>query len=344
MTMRIWPLILALSLWLAPWLDAHASAQTNPADKAAAEALFDRGLGLLRDGKTEEACRVLEQSQAVEAGIGTMLYLADCYERLGRTASAWALFREAASQASAAGQEERARAGRQRAERLEPGLATLVIDVPAPPADAPISVMRAGASVPSALFGVKAPVDPGTLMVEAHAPGYAPYTTSVVVPAQGQVRVALPALEKLPPSALASPAGPSTERVPSAPQPDPTRLRRIRLGALGVGAAGVAAALVGGALGVRAIVKRNAANDQCPDGACPSDAALTGADRAHDSANSAARASNALWITGAVLAGSAVAVYFAAPRLVRKGAEPTQLALGLAPRAGGAALSLGGKF
>ncbi|MFM2417004.1 MAG: hypothetical protein RL385_1727, partial [Pseudomonadota bacterium] len=92
---------LRLLLLGAAWLGAVAGAraETNAADKAAAEALFDRGLQLLRDGKVSEACSALEESESIEPGIGTMLYLADCYERLGRTASAWALFREAASRA-----------------------------------------------------------------------------------------------------------------------------------------------------------------------------------------------------------------------------------------------------
>src|SRR5262245_55428497 len=98
-------------------LSLRAEAQVTPAEKAAAEALFDRGLTLLREGKLQEACANLEQSQAIERGIGTMLYLAECYEKSGRTASAWALFREASSEARASRQTERAEAGRQRADR-----------------------------------------------------------------------------------------------------------------------------------------------------------------------------------------------------------------------------------
>src|ERR1700712_2438459 len=112
------------------WLTGSAQAQVTASDKATAEALFDRGLALLREGKLEEACARLEQSNAVEHGIGTMLYLAECYEKSGRTASAWALFREASSEAQAAGQVERAVAGRQRAERIEPTLSRLTVEVP----------------------------------------------------------------------------------------------------------------------------------------------------------------------------------------------------------------------
>ena len=68
---------------------ASVSAQASPgADKAVAEALFDRGLTLMRQGQFEQACAQLEQSQSIERGIGTMLYLAECYEKLGDLAKA----------------------------------------------------------------------------------------------------------------------------------------------------------------------------------------------------------------------------------------------------------------
>ena len=110
---------------------AIASAQGTAADKALAESLFDRGLTLMRQGQFAEACAQLEQSEAIERGIGTMLYLGECYEKLGRTASAWATFREAASAARAEGQTDRAKAGNTRADRLEPLLSKLSVNVAA---------------------------------------------------------------------------------------------------------------------------------------------------------------------------------------------------------------------
>jgi outer membrane protein assembly factor BamD (BamD/ComL family) len=41
--------------------------------KAAAEALFDQGVKLLKKGQYDEACKKLERSQSVEPGIGTLL-------------------------------------------------------------------------------------------------------------------------------------------------------------------------------------------------------------------------------------------------------------------------------
>src|SRR6186713_2555584 len=94
-------LALLTPLMLAP---AVASAQADAQQKAAAEALFDEAYQLLAQGQYESACRRFEQSQEIDPGVGTLLYLGDCFERSGKTASAWATFREASSAALAAGQ------------------------------------------------------------------------------------------------------------------------------------------------------------------------------------------------------------------------------------------------
>ncbi len=84
--------------------------------KAAAETLFEEGRTLVEKGVYEEACPKFAESERLEPGIGTMLWLADCLENDGQTASAWAAFKEAASTADVRrdprAQVARARAGR----------------------------------------------------------------------------------------------------------------------------------------------------------------------------------------------------------------------------------------
>src|SRR5688572_10857098 len=80
-------LVLALCV-LAP--RAHADE-----GRAAAEALFREGRRLLGAGQVDAACEKLAQSQKLDPSGGTLMNLADCHERQGKTASAWSGFVEA---------------------------------------------------------------------------------------------------------------------------------------------------------------------------------------------------------------------------------------------------------
>jgi hypothetical protein len=148
----------------------------DPTTRAAAVALFDEGRKLKAEGKLAEACPKLEQSQRMDPGVGTLFHLSDCYERQGRTASAWVGFREVASEAKAAKREEQERVARERAAALEPKLTRLVIEVD-PAAPPGIVVRRDGAPVAKELWGSKLPVDPGETRVEASAEGYEAFSS-----------------------------------------------------------------------------------------------------------------------------------------------------------------------
>src|SRR5207245_4895145 len=89
-----------------------------------------KGKKLRAEGKVAEACPKFAESNRLDAGIGTMLYLADCYEKSGQTASAWAQFREVASLAARQG-DPREKIARERVARLEPKLSKLSVSVSA---------------------------------------------------------------------------------------------------------------------------------------------------------------------------------------------------------------------
>ncbi len=118
----------ALSIWLyAP----AAAAETTASQRASAEALFQQATQLMDEKRYAEACEKLSGSQDLDPALGTMLYLADCYEHAGRSASAWALFHEAADTAQRAGQADRQRIALERATSLEGRLAKLEVRVSA---------------------------------------------------------------------------------------------------------------------------------------------------------------------------------------------------------------------
>ena len=116
---------LAVFLLLAP----PVFAQANASSQAAAEALFDEGVKQMKAGNFAEACSTLEESERVDPGVGTLLYLGECYDNLGRTASAWATFREAASLAASSGESAREKVAVEHAARLEPRLAYVKLSV-----------------------------------------------------------------------------------------------------------------------------------------------------------------------------------------------------------------------
>jgi hypothetical protein len=303
-----------------------AQAQTSGADKAVAEMLFDRGLASMRQGDFAQACAQFEQSQSIERGIGTMLYLAECYEDLGRTASAWAMFREAASAARAEGQTERANTGVARAAQLEPQLSKLTLHVPSGNALEGLVVWRNGQQVPEGVWGLATPIDPGEQRVEARAPGHVSWAVTVNLPANGAtVSVDVPQLTPLPaaalqPSAAASEPGPA-QTVQSEPRPAPSAAVSASHAAnssgnswqrplgLVLGSAGIVALGVGTVFGVRAAGKTSDLDKACPGSVC---AANSPASKLHDQAQSAATVSNVLVIGGAALLVSGAVVYFTA--------------------------------
>lgn len=324
---------------------AHSvSAQTSPNDKALAESLFDRGLELMKLGKDEEACQTLERSQAVEPGVGTMLYLAECYEKLGRTASAWAMYREASSLAQEQGQTERAKKGATRAENLQASLSKLTL-VPPRETIPGLLITRNGNVVPAVALGVPVPVDPGEQKLTAAAPGYAPWSTSVDLPANGaRLVVDVPSLQPLPPAQVApapalvaqsepTQAAPvAASSPPAAATHDTPRATFHKPLAYVLGGVGVVTLGVGSYFGIRAISENGKADDACPNGRC------TGEGIEHDeAARSAATAANVLMASGAALLAAGVVIYLVRPR-----EDSVQVALSTGP--GSAQLKLQGSF
>ncbi len=90
---------------------------------ARADALFQQAQTLLDAGKVEAACSKLEASEAAGNSLETLLHLGDCYERAGRSASAWHAFQEAEAVAHAKKDADREQVAADReSQRLEPKL------------------------------------------------------------------------------------------------------------------------------------------------------------------------------------------------------------------------------
>jgi hypothetical protein len=295
-----------------------AGAQTTPQDQAVAQSLYDEARKLSAAGKWGDACPKLEESQRLDPTPVTEFYLADCYERAGRTASAWTTFLDLAAaehKAGGAKAAERERVARGRATALEPKLSQLIIDVPATTRVAGLVVKRDGEVVRDGQWGAQVAVDPGKHTIEASAPGKTTWTSSQDVEGAGtRTTVRVEALADAPvapappspaPEAPAPPAAPPIEQGSSSP------LKTVGLIVGGVGVAGLA---VGGIFGGVALSKNSQANSGHCGGSlgganqCDS----TGVDL-RSSAVSAGNISTIGFIAGGVLLAGGATLFLIAP-------------------------------
>jgi serine/threonine-protein kinase len=224
-------------------LTAPARAQEDTDRLATATSLFDAAQKSVQQGQAEEACPMFEESYRLEPANGTLINLADCYERVGRTASAWLTFRQVAHKSEAEGQSERARVARERADQLRPRLVHIRVTVDVKARVPGLVVERDAVELTGAMLGMAVPVDPGEHEVRARAPGRRPWTHSATADQEGKtIEIAVPPLASIAPAAAPRPV--------AAPEPQRGNDWQVPLGiaTLSVGAAAlIAGVALGGA-------------------------------------------------------------------------------------------------
>ncbi len=172
----------------------ETAAYAQPAEnKAGAETLFQEARVLAQAGRHAEACPKFEASFRLDPAVGTELNLADCYEHLGRFASAWGLFKQAADDARRVADADAEQAARDRAAALDARLSHLTIQLPKE-AIVGLVVTRNGTTVDIALLGTAMPVDQGAHKIECHAPGRRAWTQDLTVKVGDSVVAAVPNL------------------------------------------------------------------------------------------------------------------------------------------------------
>lgn len=328
-------------LWLALLGSSRLQAQArNADDKAAADALFDEARRLLQQRQYAPACEKLEASQKLDPAVGTLLNLADCYEKLGRTASAWATFRDTSALARKAGSAERERIARDRAQALEARLSYLTVIAWK---GQEVTIQRDGVALDPAVLGTALPVDPGTHEISAGAPGKRTWSTRVEVRADAdRVSVSVPILgdepaPELPLTATASEPPADANPARTAPLQDAassgSTQRTLALISAAVGVAGIATGTI---FGLKAAANWSDAKAQCPSARyaypnCPASAV-----KLSDDAGTAGTVSTVSFIVGGAGVAAAAALWLTAPS-----APPeTRLSFALAPFA----VDLRGRF
>jgi hypothetical protein len=150
-------------------------------DSAHAEALFNTAMRLQDARLYEEACPKFAESKRIAPGVGVTLHLADCYERLGRKASALHEFREAHKMALER-HDKRADVAAAHASALEAQVNQLTIaGAPAEGATGAGVLTLDGEPVSADDLGKPIPVDPGDHTVTITSPGQPPRTFSAHV-------------------------------------------------------------------------------------------------------------------------------------------------------------------
>jgi hypothetical protein len=221
---------------------AHAQSAT-----AQAETLFRQGQELLSKGKFAEACAAFDASQKLEPAIATLLNQASCREKNGQLATAWGLFIDAERQtrsATDASNRQFHRVATDHATKLEPRLSTLSINVPAENRVGGLEVLRNDVPVDPGAWNKPLPVDGGTYLITARAPGNSDWSSSITVGLQHDAKTI--EVPKLKAAAIdprpAAPQSPASQVIPGAPEVHRPIVLPLVLG-------GAALALAGGALG-----------------------------------------------------------------------------------------------
>lgn len=290
----------------------------------------------------------LEQSQQLDPAVGTLLNLAECYATLGRSASAWSAYRDAASLAATTRQLERERYAARKAQELEPQLSRLVVTVKQSARVPGLVLTRNGVPLPEGLWGAGIPVDPGAQHLEAKAPGYQTLKLDVDVAngaASKSVEISELVAEPVAPStASAAPvaAPPPPPVLALAPQPaaaprareaaPPERSVLPTFGWVGVAAGAVS---LGAGVFFFADGRSKISDAHCPDQICVRG---VGDKSLHDSGRSHEKLGVGLGVAGVALAGAGVSLLLLAPPTSSSTSLRVQL------RLAGSGLDLWGAF
>lgn len=253
---------------------APAGALAQSSQGAIAESLFREGQELMKAGKIAKACEKLAASYQLDPALGTLLNLAVCHEKEGKTASAWTELSDVVSKAERAGQKERAAYAQGRATALEPKLLRVTLSVTQPSLSQ--EVRLDGNALPAAAWDTAIPLDPGDHRVEATAPGKkqweqsfhigadTPQQTLVVPVLQDGLPATTAAILVPPPAPLPAAAQRSAPEEPPAsfasmPQSGVKQSTRSPRRTLGLALDGAGAALIagGGVCGVLALGKHS---------------------------------------------------------------------------------------
>lgn len=279
----------------------RARADSTSQDRA--QQLFDEGLRLMQSNHCQDAISFFLESENADPAAATLANLATCYARLGKTGSAYSMYKLAARTAILENKPDLQKQADLAASKLAPSLTRLRV------------VALGNSGLPeikingNAVEDVRTPIplDPGENIIEATAPGHETWRRVFSTHGEGTLMVVeVPDLNALREPVKAAPAMPPVQVPPAAD----TAKKRTDLKPYAIAAAGAGVIMigVGTAFTFSAMSKQNASNAYCDGRFCTQ----AGTDLRHQAID---RATVATWTVGfgLVSLGTAAALWFLSP-------------------------------
>ena len=261
-----WTSTLAMAAALTWSAAARAQDPGASQQSAVAVSLFEEAQKLAAAGNHAAACPKFVEVRRTLPTAGLHLNLGDCYEHLGKLASAWGAFTEAEIIARNGRDPDREAEAVKRARAILGKLSRLTISVGAGERMAGLVIKRDGVSIGEGQWGSAVPVDAADHLVELSAPGHRSWSTHVAVGANAaSVSVAVPRL--------------APEEAQAAPSALPSSWwTGQRIAGVAIGGVGVVGLAVGAVMGAQAMGKNSESKEACqpadPDACTSAGAAL----------------------------------------------------------------------
>jgi hypothetical protein len=299
MRMTRWVGALACASALLAGTPARAQAEST----TEADLHFQHAVELMKADNCTEAVPEFLTSHKLDPSAATLVNLATCHARLGRSATAWKTYRQAAELASTEKNEALRERALQAMSIIGPTLTKLQI---VSNSSARLSIRVNGEEI-RAYDGLPIPLDPGESVVEAAAPGKEPWRKSVNADDLGAtIVIEVPDLRPAPPPS------PPPQNVPLLLEhPKDTHDERpidLRVPAAVLGGAGIASILVGTVFGVSAKNNYDDSGAYCHANRC-TQPGIDLRDRAYDKAT----ASTVTVSLGLVAVAAGVVLWFTSP-------------------------------
>jgi hypothetical protein len=294
----------------------------------APDALFDKGVEQMEAGQFDKACPAIALSYKLDPLPGTLFTLAECENKLGKTATALGHYQDYLTVYGRLPPEKKRKQG-DREKVSKEAVGTLSKQVPevtitlaagAPPATV---VTRDGEPYPETQLGVPVHLDPGDHVFVTQAPGGTRAETVVTVKAMDRKAVVLEVA-----AGVATAPKPSATPAPEETASGPSGRHIGAIAAVSVGAAGL---LVGAVTGGLALGKKSAVNQGCGIGGDPTACNATGFGAAN-SLKTLGAVSTAGFVVGGVAAAAGIVLFATEPKAKAATATRGRLGVGVSLR------------